>query len=111
MARKLDIKSLAAYTYVFITNFYVQIIGVLLATIWISKERSFQYLDPASLGSSLPFHATTVDPARTYASENTPPSPVNHVEGQPRFDSAVIKNLASLPPIPVDYIHPKESNI
>ncbi|KAH8818816.1 hypothetical protein DL96DRAFT_1750099 [Flagelloscypha sp. PMI_526] len=77
------INLLAAFVYVFMANFYVQIIGVLLATIWVSKERSAHHSDsayPASFNSSLSFHAATVDPARTWASENLPPRRTCRIE-------------------------------
>ncbi|KAH8818820.1 hypothetical protein DL96DRAFT_1622052 [Flagelloscypha sp. PMI_526] len=101
-----------AFTYVFMANFYFQIIGVLLATIWVSKERSNQHSDsayPACLPSSLPFHATTVEPGRTGASDNLSLGPVNHVEGQSHIYGAGMMQLDSIPPTPVDYTPPKEN--
>jgi hypothetical protein len=107
-----DINSLVAYIYIFVTNTYFQVIGVLLATIWVSKERSCRLSDstyPESLRSGRPFHATTVEPGRTWVSENLPPPPAHHAEGLPRIDGAVIMHLNSLPPTPVDDIPPKEN--
>ncbi|KAH8818938.1 hypothetical protein DL96DRAFT_1622450 [Flagelloscypha sp. PMI_526] len=100
------------YIYIFVTNTYFQVIGVLLATIWVSKERSCRLSDstyPESLRSSRPFHATTVEPGRTWVSENLPPPPAHHAEGLPRIDGAVIMHLDPLPPTPVDDIPPKEN--
>ncbi|KAH8818821.1 hypothetical protein DL96DRAFT_372265 [Flagelloscypha sp. PMI_526] len=98
-----------SYNFVSSTNTNFQIIGVLLATIWVSKERSFRDSDSYEPGTSLPFHAT-VDPSRTWGSENLPPGPPR-VEAQPmaNVDGAVIVQLDPLPPAPGGYIRPKEN--
>ncbi|KAH8826383.1 hypothetical protein DL96DRAFT_1281143 [Flagelloscypha sp. PMI_526] len=100
------------YTFVFVSNTYFQIIGVQLATIWVSKERSAHRWDltcPASLHFSLPFHATTVDPRVTWASENPPLGPTSDVEGQGNTQDAVIMQMDSFPPTPIGHIPPKEN--
>ncbi|KAH8818817.1 hypothetical protein DL96DRAFT_372244 [Flagelloscypha sp. PMI_526] len=106
---------LNSYAYVFMANFYIQIVGVLLATIWVSKERSAQNSDaacPASLTPSLPFHAATVDPVRTWASENLPPGRTCCIEEQRmvRIDDGVTMQtrIDTLPPTSVNHIPPKE---
>ncbi|KAH8818822.1 hypothetical protein DL96DRAFT_1820209 [Flagelloscypha sp. PMI_526] len=105
------IDSLAAYNIVFSTNTNFQIIGVLLATIWVSKERSLLNSDSYYPSTSLPFHARTVDPARTWASENLPPSPPHRVEGQPmaHIDGVAIMHLDSHTSTPADCIPTKEN--
>ncbi|KAH8824767.1 hypothetical protein DL96DRAFT_1610722, partial [Flagelloscypha sp. PMI_526] len=102
---------LDTYNIVFSTNTNFQIIGALLVTIWVSKERSFRDSDSYYPSTSLPFHATVVDPARTWASENLPPSPPRCVEGQlmTNIDGGVILHLGSPLPTPVEYITAKEN--
>ncbi|KAH8818811.1 hypothetical protein DL96DRAFT_1820206 [Flagelloscypha sp. PMI_526] len=107
---------LNSYAYVFMANFYIQIVGVLLATIWVSKERSSQHSDsacPASLTPSLPFHAATVDPVRTWASENLPPSRTCCIEEQRmvRIDELATMQTRTdtLPSSSNGYIPPKET--
>ncbi|KAH8818819.1 hypothetical protein DL96DRAFT_372252 [Flagelloscypha sp. PMI_526] len=109
---------LNSFAYVFMANFYIQIVGVLLATIWVSKERSAQLSDsacPASLTPSLPFHAATVDPAGTWMSENLPPGRNCCIEEQriPMIDHVVTmqSRTSSLSPTSVNYIPPNDYRV
>ncbi|KAH8813559.1 hypothetical protein DL96DRAFT_1716468 [Flagelloscypha sp. PMI_526] len=98
------------YTYLLVISTYVQVIGVLLATIWVSKERGDHnsgLTSPTSLRSNLPFHATTVGPGSTWASEDLSSSTGHHVEGQRSIDCAIIMQISS-PPTLNDYVPPKE---
>ncbi|KAH8818813.1 hypothetical protein DL96DRAFT_1750092 [Flagelloscypha sp. PMI_526] len=104
-----DFIATAGYMPIFETNQYFQIVGVVLATIWVAKERSDQHsesADPISFRSNLPFHAT-VERISTCPSDSFPPSPTSHIEGQSDIDGVVVTHPDSLPPAPVDDIPPK----
>ncbi|KAH8818815.1 hypothetical protein DL96DRAFT_372229 [Flagelloscypha sp. PMI_526] len=105
--------SIFSGTYLFVTNNYIQIIGVLLATIWVSKERTCPHSEPvypAGFSASLSFHAATLNPRGTWASRSLVPGPTDCVEGRSIVDNGTtIKNLNSLVPTPGSYIPPKEN--
>ncbi|KAH8818814.1 hypothetical protein DL96DRAFT_372211 [Flagelloscypha sp. PMI_526] len=94
------------YLPIFETSQYFQIVGVVLATIWVEKERSDQHSEPAYPTSSqpnLPFHAT-VERTSTCTSNSLPRGPTSHVEGQPGIGGVGIMHPDSLPPAPVEDI-------